>query len=120
MGVTPKRVLIISSYLMFGVGLESLLSRAETIEVVGREENIGRALEQIDSLAPDVIILDGDEPPYDGVATLLTILRSQTVSKIIGLNLQNNSLRVYEARQWQASGVEDLVAAIWNDPPAAG
>jgi hypothetical protein len=42
------------------------------------------------------------------------------VSKIIGLNLQNNSLRVYEARQWQASGVEDLVAAIWNDPPAAG
>jgi hypothetical protein len=51
------------------------------------------------------------------MATILAILKAQSIPKIIGLNLQNNNLRVYEARQWVARSVDDLVAAIQNDPP---
>ena len=115
--MTEKRVFIISSYRMFGLGLESILGQNETIEVVGQDANIDRAIERIDQLAPDVVILDGDEPPYDSMATILAILKAQSIPKIIGLNLQNNDLRIYEARQWVAKSVEDLIAAIQNDPP---
>jgi chemotaxis response regulator CheB len=97
---------------MFGLGLESILGQRETIEVVGQEANIGRAIERIDQLAPDVVILDGEEPPYDSMATILALLKAQSIPKIIGLNLQNNNLRIYEARQWVARDVEDLIAAI--------
>ena len=102
---------------MFGLGLESILGHSETIEVIGQEANIDRAIERIDQLAPDVVILDGDEPPHNSMATILTILHAQSIPKIIGLNLQNNNLRIYEARQWVARSIEDLVAAIQNDPP---
>jgi DNA-binding NarL/FixJ family response regulator len=117
MSMTEKSVFIVSSYRMFGLGLESMLGQNETIEIVGQEATIDRAIEQIDQLAPDVVILDGDEPPYDSVAIILAILKAQSISKIIGLNLQNNNLRIFEARQWVARSVEDLVAAIQNGPP---
>ena len=118
--MTEKRVFIISSYRMFGLGLESILGHNETIKVIGQEANIDRAIERIGQLAPDVVILDSDEPPYDSMTTILTNLRAQSIPKIIGLNLQNNNLRIYEARQWVAKSIEDLVAAIQNDPPETG
>lgn len=115
--MNEKRVFIVSSYRMFGLGLESILGQKETIEVIGQETNIERAIERIDQLGPDVVILDGDEPPYKSLATILTIMAAQSVPKVIGLNLRNNNLRVYEARQWVATSVDDLIAAIENDPP---
>lgn len=102
---------------MFGLGLESILDQDETIEVIGQEANIEQAIERIDQLAPDVVILDGDEPHHDSMITIMSILKTQSIPKIIGLNLQNNNLCIYEARQWVAKSVEDLVAAIRNDPP---
>jgi DNA-binding NarL/FixJ family response regulator len=115
--VTEKRVFIISSYRMFGLGLESILGQNESIEVIGQEADIDRAIERIEQLTPDVVILDGDEPPYNSMATILAIQKAQSIPKIIGLNLHNNNLRIYEARQWVARSVEDLVAAIQNRPP---
>ena len=94
------------------MGLERILGQSETIKVVGQETNIDRAMARIDQLAPDVVILDGDEPPYDSMAFILTNLNARSIPKIIGLNLQNNNLRIYETQQWVARSVEDLIAAI--------
>jgi chemotaxis response regulator CheB len=97
---------------MFGLGLQSILGQKDTIEVIGQETNIERAIERIDQLGPDVVILDGDEPPHSSLAAVLAIMEAQSIPRVIGLNLQNNNLRIYEARQCVATSIEDLIAAI--------
>jgi DNA-binding NarL/FixJ family response regulator len=116
--VAIKRVFIISNHQMFGRGLEQILIKYKThIEVVGQETDVERAIQRIGEIEPDVVILDGDEPPYNSISMVFRILKQHSIPKVIGLNLQNNNLYVYEARQWMARSVEDLVTAIHNDPP---
>ena len=115
--MAKKRVFIISNHQMFGRGLERLLDYKTHIEIVGQETDVERAIQRINEIQPDVVILDGDEPPYDSSSMVFQILKQPSIPKVIGLNLQNNILYIYEARQWMARSVKDLIAAIHNDPP---
>ena len=93
---------------MFSQGLESLLRKESHFDIVGREKDMGQALEQIKALQPDVVIVDTDNS-HPGVTP---ILRANPGVKVISLSLQNNDLYIYGAKQWVARGTKDLVEAI--------
>jgi DNA-binding NarL/FixJ family response regulator len=110
--VTKKRIFIISSHLMFSCGLESLLRQEAKLDFVGQEADVGRAIERIKELQPDVVILDSD----GSVPEVFSILRARPGVKVISLSLQNNNLCVYQAKQRITKSVEDLLEVIENDP----
>jgi len=57
--------------------LVKMISRFEGIEIVGVAENASEAVQEIDRLKPDLVILDLFMPGGGGVVTLKSIKRSQ-------------------------------------------
>jgi DNA-binding NarL/FixJ family response regulator len=92
-----NRIFIISDHLMFGDGLECLLLKEEGVEVVGRETHIQGATTAIETLQPDVIIVDNDEMSLDIITELLRLVKTKVGVKIIHVSLQSNNLYVYQA-----------------------
>ncbi|HVK58776.1 MAG TPA: response regulator transcription factor [Candidatus Kapabacteria bacterium] len=66
--MNPVRVLIVDDHEVVRVGLRTLLTRVETIEVVGEASTPQEALEKIDPLHPDLVLLDvrlGEQNGFD-------------------------------------------------------
>jgi len=110
------RVFILSGHLLFARGVESLLRRQAGVEVIGCERDEEQAVERIRELHPDVVILD-DDPSAEGARlALLRILREAATPRIIGLNLQSNTLCIYRGERRLVGGTEDLLEAIGPPP----
>jgi two-component system NarL family response regulator len=110
------RVIIISNYLMFSYGLESLLREQDGLDIVACEQDIAQAIESIKELKPDVVILDCDDPAQHPTWGLMHILSIRPKIKVICMSLQSNNLRIFQARRWITKDVEDLLAAITDEP----
>lgn len=107
------RVFIISRHTMFARGLESLLCNKTGVTIVGQAESIAAAIEQIKQLQPHIVILDEYKLAHqDGINKIVSLLNAGPGIRVVGLNLQSNKIRVYQATDWDATNVEDLVDAI--------
>jgi FdhD protein len=109
-------ILMVSSYPLFSQGIESLLCREVGLEIVGRETDFDRAIERINELQPDVVILDSADPAWQAASAVMRILKERLGIKVIGLNLQDNTICVYREERRMAKGVKDLVEAIKENP----
>ena len=120
---SKKSAFIISNYLMFQRGLKNLLTQQEKIEIVGATESPDRAIEQVKSLHPDVVILDSTNMPGDPLASLKHIFRACPNVKVICLSLHNNQMAIYHAVQrratieyrvskWKVEDIANLFQAI--------
>jgi len=107
-----KRVFILSSHPLFGQGVESLLRRETGVDIAGRETDVDTAIERIKELRPDVVILDSADPACDPTPAVMRILKEGLGTKVIGLNLQDNTLCIYRGEQRVVKSIEDLVQAI--------
>jgi DNA-binding NarL/FixJ family response regulator len=114
-----KQIFIISKHAMFSHGLESLLRKEGDFQIVAREEDISGAIEQIEALQPDVVILDSDDVLTDTLPHFQRILVTTPTLKIVGLSLQNNDVHVYQIDRWVVQAVGDLVEAIDKPNPTA-
>jgi DNA-binding NarL/FixJ family response regulator len=112
-----RRVFILSCHPLFGQGVESLLRREAGLEIVGQETDLDQAVERIKEIRPDVVILDCAEPACDPTPAVMRILREGLGTKVIGLNLQNNTLYIYRGEQRLVKEVKDLIEAIEPLPP---
>jgi DNA-binding NarL/FixJ family response regulator len=109
-GVT--RVFILSSYPLFGQGIESLLAQEVGLEILGRETDLNQALERIKELMPDVVIVDCDDPGVSLTAPVISILKERLGIRVIGLSIQCNTVSIYRGEERLVQGVDDLVEAI--------
>ena len=107
-----KRVFILSSHPLFSQGVESLLRQEPGVDIVGRETDVDKAIERIKELQPDVVILDSGDPTPE----LMCILREGVGTKVIGLNLQDNTIGIYRGEQRVVKSIEDLIEAIELSP----
>jgi DNA-binding NarL/FixJ family response regulator len=55
------RIFIVSSYLMFSLGLENLLRQDKEIKILGQETDREKAILKIQELQPDVVIVYTDD-----------------------------------------------------------
>jgi DNA-binding NarL/FixJ family response regulator len=107
-----RRVFILSSHALFSQGVESLLRQQPGLEIVGRETDVDQAIERIQELRPDVVIYDNNEPEVDFRPVVMRILREGLGTKVIGLNLHDNTICIYRGEQRVIKGLQDLVEAI--------
>ena len=113
------RVLIIASNPLFSQGVESLLRQESRLEVMGREADVDKAMKRIKELKPDVVIVDSGDPACGPTPAVMRILREGVEVKVIGLNLQNNTICIYRGEQRVVREVRDLVEAIEAQPALA-
>jgi DNA-binding NarL/FixJ family response regulator len=107
-----KRVIILLSHPLFSRGVESLLRRETGLEIVGRETDANKAIERMKELRPDVAIVDSADPACDPVPVVMRILKERVGTRVVALNLQDNTMCVYRGEQRVVKEVQDLVEAI--------
>lgn len=72
------RLVIVDDHPVLRMGLRDLLSAVPEFDVIGEAENGAQALELIDTVSPDLAIVDIDMPVLDGIE-LAKLLRSKQV-----------------------------------------
>ena len=116
-----KRIYMLSNHPLFSEGVATLLRQKAGMDLIGRESDVDRAIEQIRELCPDVVIVDTGNLTCDASSIMMRLfqeqLRAKTASPfgIVGLNLLSNTLCVYREEQRSVHQVEDLWQAIEND-----
>lgn len=104
-----KRIFMLSRQLLFSQGVESLLSEQPGLEIVGRETNPEKAMEQIREVKPDVVILDSRDLESAPSGLIALILKESPESRVVTLNLANDQVRVYHGEQYSAQNIDDLL-----------
>jgi DNA-binding NarL/FixJ family response regulator len=113
------RVLLVDDHAILREGVHALLSREQDIEVVGEAEDGQQALDQIEDVRPDVVIMDIVMPRMNGLeATRLLKQRHPEVRTLI-LSMYDDQEYVVQIIQAGAAGyvlkrvvTDDLVRAI--------
>lgn len=115
-----KRVFILSNHPLFGKGIESLLRWEEGLTIVGHEINPDRAMEQIRTLQPDVVIVDCNDAEAARALTVMRPFKQGARPCVIGLNLNDNTISIYHGEQRPIQDVRDLIAAVQNQGTPTG
>jgi DNA-binding NarL/FixJ family response regulator len=82
----PIRVLLVDDHPPFRIGMRVLLEQSPAIQVVGEADNGKAALDQIDALQPDVVVLDCQLPDLDGPTVAAEIRRRELPVRLLALS----------------------------------
>lgn len=112
---TTYRVLVIDNRSIIGAGVETLLSNAGHLQVIGTEpQDENDLVRDVWQFSPDVIILSKQSQLIDPVR-LLDLLKNYRSFRLIVVSEDDNTMEVYEKRQVTASHHSDLATAVqWN------
>lgn len=113
------RLLLIDDQTLIRRGLKALLRGEAAIEIVGEAENGQAALELVETLQPDVVLMDIRMPVMDGVAATREIHQRFPQTKVLVLTTFDDDQYVAQAVQYGAAGYllkdtppDELVQAI--------
>jgi DNA-binding NarL/FixJ family response regulator len=98
------RILIVDDQYLIRQGLKSMLESNEDIQVIGEAENGQRAIEQISTLQPDIVLMDIRMPVMDGVAATKTIAQQYPEIKVLVLTTFDDDEYVSQAMRLGAKG----------------
>ena len=107
------RVLVVDDQQLMREGIASLLAIQDGIEIVGTAANGQDALEQAESMKPDVILMDVRMPVMDGVVATGLLRHRGSDCKILMLTTFDDEEYVIEALRAGASGylLKDIPAS---------
>lgn len=113
------RVVITDDQTLVRHGIESLLALSDEVDVVGLAEDGDQALDLVEQVAPDVLLLDLRMPGRDGIATLEALRERGDPVPVLVLTTFDDDELVLRALRAGARGyllkdvtLEDLVGAI--------
>jgi len=107
------RVVLADDHKMVREGLQLILNRAKGIEVVGEADNGRAAVELVESLAPDVVIMDVAMPELNGMEAARRIKAGNPQVKIIGLSAYQD--RAYVAGMLDAGAIGYVLKSAAGD-----
>ncbi len=110
------RVFLLSTKGVFGQGVECLLRRQAELEIVGHATDIDAAIDQICDMKPAAVIVADGDADHDPALIMARIAFSGLKTKVIGLDLNSNTLTLYRPEQHRVRRVEDLVTVIKAEP----
>jgi len=107
-----KRVFVLSRQSLFGMGIEALLAREADIEVIHPESDAETSVECIQTIQPDVVIINCDDPEKETALAIGSILQKRLGIIVIGLSLNDNKICVYRGEQKQVQQLDDLLTTV--------
>ena len=115
----PIRVFIAEDHAIVRKGIRALLTLEPGIEVVGEAGNGVEAVRRVESLQPDVILMDLVMPEMDGIEAIEQVMARQPEARILVLTSFATDDKVFPAIKAGALGYllkdsspEELVQAI--------
>jgi NarL family two-component system response regulator LiaR len=113
------RVLIVDDHAIVRKGVKALLSEIDNIEVIGEAANGREAIEQTETLQPDVILMDLVMPEMDGIEAISQITSNQPETRVLALTSYSTDDKIFPAIKSGAIGYllkdsdpQDLIYAI--------
>jgi len=98
------RVLVVDDHEVVRLGLRTLLSQQADIEVVGEAATAAEAVNQVSSLAPDVVLLDVRLPGRSGIEACRQIKARRPETRIVMLTSYTDDEALFEAIAAGADG----------------
>lgn len=113
------RVLLVDDHPPFRIGMRVLLEQDSSIRVVGEADTAQAAIEQVETLPVDVLVLDCQLPDQDGPTVARTVAKLVTPPKILALSAYDDLHYIRGLLAAGASGYllkneapETIVAAV--------
>ncbi|GGO03892.1 response regulator [Micromonospora parathelypteridis] len=113
------RVIVVDDHAVMRAGVVALLAPEPTVAIVGQASNGREAVELVESLAPDVALIDLRMPVLDGVAATMEIVASRAATRVLILTTYDTDVEIERAVEAGAVGYllkdttrEQLVDAI--------
>jgi two-component system, NarL family, response regulator NreC len=100
----PTRVLIADDHPLIRSGLRALLGREKEFEVVGEAADGYQALELVEQLRPDVVMLDVSMPRLNGIDVAKKIAETTPSTRIIIVSIHSDESYVLRALKAGAKG----------------
>lgn len=101
------RVLVVDDHARMRKSIRMLLERSGEVRVVGEAEEGNEALDQIDDLQPDVVILDISMPGMNGFEVLSAISVQEAPPHVVMLSMNDSSDLV---RRALANGAAEFIS----------
>ncbi|HEU5267657.1 MAG TPA: response regulator transcription factor [Jatrophihabitans sp.] len=113
------RVVLVDDHRLVRVGIASMLSAAEDIEVVGEAADGAEAIELLATVDADVVLMDLSMPVLDGVEATRRVIAARPDSRVVVLTSFAEQKRVRDAVAAGAIGYvlkdcapDELLAAV--------
>lgn len=87
----PVRVLVVDDHPLLRVGIQSLVSSWDDLEIVGEAADGERACELAQLLQPDVVLMDIEIPKLNGIEATRWIKATLPHVIVIGLSIDTSS-----------------------------
>jgi len=114
-----QRIILVDDHELVRIGLKSLLERHPQFDVVGEAGSAREALEQVESLKPDVVVMDIRLPGTSGIDACEQIVNQFPETKVLMLTSYAEDEMLFSAIRAGASGYvlkqigsEELIKAI--------
>jgi DNA-binding NarL/FixJ family response regulator len=98
------KVVIAEDHLMVRAGIRALLEQAGDMHVVGEASNGQEAVEIVQALRPDVLIMDIMMPQMNGIQAAESIHKQKLPTNIMILSMYDDASLVHQALQSGAKG----------------
>jgi DNA-binding NarL/FixJ family response regulator len=113
------RVIVAEDHHLVRQGIRALLERAHDIEVVAEAADGQKAVELVEQLAPDVLVLDIAMPCLDGLQALEQVRALDVATQVVMLSMYSDEALVRRALRSGATGyllkrsvAEELLLAV--------
>ena len=98
------KVMIVDDHPMVAEGIQSILESYDEIYVVGTPTNGRDAIEQLETLDPDVILMDLNMPELGGLSATEILLEQRPDIRIVILSMHDNAEYIASALSHGAMG----------------
>ena len=114
------RILIVDDHEIVREGIRTLINRARPKwEICGEAANGNEAIAAVQSLQPDVMVLDITMPVLSGLEATQKLIKSETTTKILMFTMHESARLANDVREAGAQGLvlksqasRDLIVAI--------
>lgn len=100
----PIQLVIADNHTLVRAGFRSLVEDLDGVEVVGEAENGREALQLVETLKPQVVLMDIAMPEMNGLEATTRIAREFPNVRVLILSMHANEEYVYQALRAGASG----------------
>jgi len=101
---SPIRLVVVDDHILFREGLVAIIRSEPDIEVIGQAGTVQDAVELVNSLNPDIVLMDFSLPDGTGVDATRSILKQNPECKIVFLTMSEEDDDLFAAIRGGARG----------------